>query len=140
MGDDRKLSADDLATAVSTLIDEATRQQDVSKELLCQLETARNTLQRGITELTRDMPNKIARQAAQEVVQGVADSITRSVADVLRPAEAKAQTLLSAMEQAAATYRRAARHAVVTCIIFACLSGSVSAILVVFAMKMAGIV
>jgi hypothetical protein len=92
------------------------------------------------------MPSKIAQQAAQEVVQKIADQVTRKVADVLQPAEAKTQALLRAMEaktqtllremeEAATTYRSAAWR----CVFFACLSGSVSAILVVLAMKMLGI-
>jgi uncharacterized protein YaaW (UPF0174 family) len=136
MGNDRTLSAEQLAVAASTLVDRATIQQDTCDELLRKLETALNAFDRSTTELTRDMPNKIAKQAAQDVVQRIADEVKRSVTDVLRPAEAKAQTLLSAMEEAVATYRSAAWR----CIFVACLSGAASAVLVVLAMKIVGIV
>ena len=151
MGNDRTLSAEELAVAASTLVDKATIQQDFCDELLRKLETALNAFDRGITELTRDMPSNIAKQAAGEVVQKIADQVARKVADVLQPAEVKAQTLLSAMEKAVEEYRRAAaecqraaaecrretRSAVLTCVIAA----AVSAVLVILAiMRMAGIV
>jgi len=146
IGNDRTLSAEELAVAASTLVDKATIQQDFCDELLRKLETALNAFDRGITELTRDMPSNIAKQAAGEVVQKIADQVARKVADVLQHAEAKTQallrameaktqTLLKEMEEAATTYRSAAWQ----CIFFACLSGSVSAILLVLAMKMIGI-
>jgi hypothetical protein len=115
--------------------------QRVCDELLRKLETALNALHSSTTKLTNDMPNKIAQQAAKEVVQRIADLVARRVEEVLRPAEGRAQALLSEMKEAAATYRREARHAVTTCIIFGSLSGAVSGVLVVLAiMKMAGIV
>jgi hypothetical protein len=119
----------------STLVDAAVAQQENVEKLL-------DALDRGTT----DMPNKIAH----EVVQRIADLVTRKVADVLQPAEAKAQTLLSAMEKAVEEYRRAAaecqraaaqcrretRSAVLTCVIAA----AVSAVLVVLnIMKIADI-
>jgi hypothetical protein len=143
---------EDLAQTASTLVDLAKKQQYVCDDLLGQLTTTLNALDRGTKELTHDMPNNIAGQAAQEVVKGIDASVarsvdaavTRSVAEVLRPVEAKVHTLLRAMEEPVATCRHVARHPVVrypvpTVIAFACLSGSVSA-LVVLAMKLLGIV
>ena len=133
---DRTLSAEHQAKLASALVDAAVAQQEKVEKLL-------NALDRGTT----GMPNKIA----DEVVQRIADLVTRKVAEVLQPAEAKAQTLLSAMEKAAEEYRRAAaecqraaaecrrkaRSAVLTCFIAAALS----AVLVILAMmRMAGIV
>ena len=135
----RTLSPEELGEAVSTLVKVATGQQDDCDALLRRLETAVN----DFAERTRDMPNKIAQQAAQQVVERTADLVAQRVADVLRPAEEQVQTLLRAMEEAVAAYRSAAqdaRNAVKTCIIRACIWGSVSACLVVLAMKMAGIV
>jgi hypothetical protein len=139
---------EDLAQTASTLVDLAKKQQYVCDDLLGQLTTTLNALDRGTKELTHDMPNNIARQAAQEVVKGIDASVarsvdaavTRSVAEVLRPVEAKVQTLLRGMEEPVATFRRVARNPVLrypfpTVIAFACLSGSVSAVLVVLAMK-----
>lgn len=144
MGNDHTLSVEELALAASTLVRVAKGQQYECEELLGQLKTALKQLEHGTTELTRNMPNKIAQQAAKEVVQTIADLVTQKVADVLRPAEERAQTLLRAMDQSVAAYRSAARDAVKTCIIFACvsacLSGVVSAVLVVLVMKMVGIV
>jgi hypothetical protein len=94
IGNDRTLSAEELAVAASTLVDKATIQQDFCDELLRKLETALNAFDRGITELTRDMPSNIAKQAAGEVVQKIGDQVARKVADVLQPAEAKTQALL----------------------------------------------
>ena len=143
MGNDRTLSPEELGEAVSTLVKVATDQQDDCDALLGNLETAVN----DFAERTRGMPNEIAQQAAKEVVRRIADPVSQSVANVLRPAEEKAQTLLTAMEQASAAYRSAAqdaRDAVGTCIIRACIWGSASAVLVVLlvvlAMKMFGIV
>jgi predicted phosphoribosyltransferase len=135
MGNDHSLSAEDKAAVVSTFIDLAEIQQDNVEKLLDQAKTVLNALDRGIT----DMPNKIAHA----VVQRIADLVTQKVADVLQPAEAKAQTLLKAMEEevaecrraaveyrrAAAECRREARNVVLTCIIAA----AVSAVLVVLA-------
>jgi len=90
---DRTLSAEHQAKLASALVDAAVAQQEKVEKLL-------NALDRGTT----GMPNKIA----DEVVQRIADLVTRKVAEVLQPAEAKAQTLLSAMEKAAEEYRRAA--------------------------------
>jgi cytosine/adenosine deaminase-related metal-dependent hydrolase len=136
MGNDHTLSAEELAVAASTLVRVAKGQQYECDELLDQLKTALKQLEHGTTELTRNMPNKIAQQAAKEVVQTIADLVTQKVADVLQPAEAEARTLLRTMENTVAEYRRAARNAVLRCII-----ASVSAVLVVLAMmKMAGIV
>jgi hypothetical protein len=91
-----------------------------------------------LNALTTEMPNKIAHQAAQEVVQKIADLVTRKVADVLQPAEARVQTLLKAMKdevaecrRVAAEYRRAKRNAVLTCII-----ASGSAVLVILVIMM----
>ena len=133
---DRTLSAEHQAKLASALVDAAMAQQEKVEKLL-------NALDRGTT----GMPNKIA----DEVVQRIADLVTRKVAEVLQPAEAKAQTLLSAMEKAAEEYRRAAaecqraaadcrreaRSAVVTSVIAA-----VVAVLVTLAiiMRVAGIV
>ena len=133
---DRTLSAEHQAKLASALVDAAVAQQEKVEKLL-------NALDRGTT----GMPNKIA----DEVVQRIADLVTRKVAEVLQPAEAKAQTLLSAMEKAAEEYRRAAaecqraaadcrreaRSAVVTSVIAA-----VVAVLVTLAiiMRVAGIV
>jgi hypothetical protein len=144
MGSDRTLSAEELAEVVSTLVNVAERQQYVCEELLDQLKTALNAFESRTTELTRDMPNEIAQRAAQKVLEGIDASVTRSVTDVLRPVETKAQTLLGAMEEPVAMYRRVAQHWVVrypvsTIIFVACLSGLVSAVLVVLAM-MIGIV
>ena len=83
----------------------------------------------------------------------IADEVKQSVKDVLQPADAKAQTLLSAMEKAVEEYRRAAaeclraaaecrrkaRSAVLTCFIAAALS-AVLVILILAMMRMAGIV
>jgi hypothetical protein len=134
---DRTLSAEHQAKLASALVDAAMAQQEKVEKLL-------NALDRGTT----GMPNKIA----DEVVQRIADLVTRKVAEVLQPAEAKAQTLLSAMEKAVEEYRRAAaecqraaaecrreaRSAVLTSVIAA----AVSAVLVTLAiiMRMAGIV
>ena len=109
---------EDLAETASTLVDLAKKQQYVCDDLLGQLTTMLNALDRGTKELTRDMPNNIARQAAQEVVEGIDASVarsveaavTRSVANVLRPVEAKVQTLLRALEEPVATCRYVARH------------------------------
>jgi ABC-type nitrate/sulfonate/bicarbonate transport system substrate-binding protein len=135
MGDDRTLSAEHQAKLASALVDAASAHQEKVENLL-------NALDRGTT----DMPNKIAH----EVVQRIADLVTQKVADVLQPAEAKAQTLLSQMEKAVEEYRRAAaecqraaagcrreaRSAVLTCVIAA----AVSAVLAVFnIMKIAGV-
>jgi CHASE3 domain sensor protein len=140
MQNDRILSADELGEVVSTLARLASRQQNNCDELLRKLETAVNTFESRTVELTRDMPNKIAKRAAQDVVQRIADEVKRSVTDVLQPADAKAQTLLSAMEKAVEEYRRAAgecRSAVLICIIAA----AVSAVLLILAMmRMTGIV
>jgi predicted esterase YcpF (UPF0227 family) len=136
---DSTLSAEHQAKLASALVDAAVAQQEKVESLL-------NALDRGTT----DMPNKIAQQAAQEVVQKIADLVTRKVADVLQPAEAKAETLLKAMEdevaecrravaeyrRAAAEYRRAGRNAVLACII----ASSCSAVLILVMMRMAGIV
>jgi hypothetical protein len=143
---------EDLAQTASTLVDLAKKQQYVCDDLLGQLTTMLNALDRGTKELTRDMPNNIARQAAQEVVKGIDASVaqsvdaavTRSVANVLRPVEAKVQTLLRALEEPVATCRYVARHPVVrypvlTIIAFACVSGLFFAV-VVLAMKLLGIV
>jgi hypothetical protein len=107
MGNDRILSAEQLALAASTLVDKATSQQDFCDELLRKLETALNAFDDRSKELTRDLPKEIAQKAAQKVVQEVAGSVAQKLADVLQPAESKAQTLLRAMEEAAATYRSA---------------------------------
>jgi uncharacterized protein YaaW (UPF0174 family) len=137
MGNDRTLSAEHQAKLASALVDAAVVQQDNIEKLLDQLKTAVDALDRGSRELTREMPNQIAKQAAKEVIQEIADSVSRKVADVLQPAEAKAQILLRAMEEAATTYRSAAWR----CIFFACLAGSVSAVVVlVVLVKMLGIV
>ena len=138
---------EDLAQTASTLVDLAKRQQYVCDDLLSKLSTMLNDLDRGTKELTREMPNNIAGQAAQEVVKGIDASVarsvdvavTRSVANVLRPVEAKVQTLLRALEEPVATCRYVAQHPVVrypvlTMIGFACVSGLFSA-LVVLAMK-----
>jgi hypothetical protein len=136
MGNDHSQSAEDKAAVVSTFIDLAEIQQENVKKLLDQAKTALNALDRGITGVTRDMPNKIAHQAAQEVLKGIADLVARRVEEVLRPAETRAQDLLSAIDKAVEEYRRAARNAVLKSII-----ASVSAVLVFLAiMKMAGVV
>jgi ABC-type nitrate/sulfonate/bicarbonate transport system substrate-binding protein len=90
---DRTLSAEHQAKLASALVDAAVAQQEKVEKLL-------NAFDRGTT----DMPNNIAH----EVVQRIADLVTRKVADVLQPAEAKAQILLSAMEKSVEEYRRAA--------------------------------
>jgi hypothetical protein len=147
MRNDQILSAEeleDLAETASTLVNLAKQQQFDCDALLRKLETAMNAFESRTTELTLNMPNKIAQQAAQEVVARIDASVARSVADVLRPVETKAQTLLRAMDEAMAEYRRAAaecrrqaRNAVLTCIIAA----AVSAVLVLLAtMKIADIV
>jgi hypothetical protein len=143
MGNDRTLSAEHQAKLASALVDAAVTQQGNVKDLLAKAETVLNALDRGTTE----MPKKIVHA----VVQRIADLVTQKVADVLQPAEAKAQTLLRAMEaevaecrraaveyrRAAAECRREARNAVLTCIIAA----AVSAVLVLLAiMKIAGVV
>jgi hypothetical protein len=143
---------EDLAQTASTLVDLAKKQQYVCDDLLGQLTTMLNDLDRGTKELTLDMPNKIARQAAKKVVKGIDASVaqsvdaavTQSVTNVLRPVEAKVQTLLRALEEPVATCRYVARHPVVrhpvlTIIAFACVSGLFFA-LVVRAMKLLGIV
>jgi hypothetical protein len=150
MQNDRVLSADELAELVSTLARLGGRQQRNCDDLLGKLETAMNTFESRTGELTRDMPDEVAKRAAQDVVERIADEVKRSVKDVLQPADAKAQTLLSAMEKAVEEYRRAAaeclraaaecrrkaRNAVLTCFIAA----AVSAVLVILAMiRMAGI-
>jgi hypothetical protein len=140
MGNDRTLSAEDQAALASTLVDLAVIQQDKCKALLGEFETALNAFDCRTTELTRDMPDKIARQAAQKVVADIADFVTRKLEKVLQPAEQRAQNLLRAMDKAVAEYQRAARKAVATCIIYGCTSGLASAVLVVLAMKMLGIV
>ena len=142
MGNDRILSADELGEVVSTLARVAKRQQYDFDELLPKLDTSLIAFERGTTELTRDMPDKIAKQ----VVERIADQVSRSVTDVLRPAEEKAEALLNEVKDAVTTYRSAARDAVETyrstarhCIIFACVSGLVTAVLIVFlAMKLFG--
>jgi hypothetical protein len=93
-------------------------------------------MQSGTRELTRDMPSSIARQASREVVAGVGTSVRQSVAEVLRPAEASAQSLLRAMEAASTTYQRAAHDAVMNCVIFSCVSSAGAAILVIMTMWM----
>jgi ABC-type transporter Mla subunit MlaD len=139
MANDGLLSAEeleDLAETASGLVDLAEKQQIICKDLLDNLEKALNALDQGTTELTRDMPSKIAHQAAQEVVKGIADLVAPRVEEVLRPAEARAQNLLSAIDKAVEEYRRAARNAVLKSMI-----ASVSAVLAVLAiMKMAGVV
>lgn len=83
MANDGLLSAEeleDLAETASGLVDLAEKQQIICKDLLDNLEKALNALDHGTTELTRDMPSKIAQQAAQEVVPKIADLITRKVA------------------------------------------------------------
>jgi hypothetical protein len=72
MGRYRTLSPEELGEVVSSLVKVATGQQDVCEELLGELKTALNALDCGITELKRDMPNKIAQQAAEKVVKDIA--------------------------------------------------------------------
>jgi hypothetical protein len=143
MGNDKTLSAkelEDLAETASTLVDLARQQQYDCGELLRKLGTEVNRFESRTAELVRNMPNDIAQQAAKDVVKSIDASVTQSVAAVLGPVETKVQTLLSALEEPVATYRRVAqhwivRHPVVTIILFACLSGLVSAILVVLAAR-----
>jgi len=135
MGTDPNLSAEEWAEVASTLITVAERQQLVCEELLARLGTTLDETRRGTDELTRNAPGRIAHQAALKVVEGVGDSVKQSVADVLRPAEASSRTLLRAMEEAATTYQRAARDAVLTCIVYACASAAGAAVLVVVLMK-----
>ena len=142
MGNDRALSTEQLAIAASNLVDLAEERSDFSAKLLDQLQTALEEFNRRTTELTRDMPDKIAKQ----VVERIAGQVSQSAAGVLRPAEEKAQALLIEMKDAVTTYRSAARDAVETyrstarhCTIFACISGLVTIVLVVFlAMKLVG--
>jgi hypothetical protein len=147
MENNRTLSAEHQARLASSLLDAAVAQQDnVSNfmgkcdALLGRLETAMNAFESRTAELTRDMPSTIAREAATRVVQEIADLVTQKVADVLQPMEVRAQTLLRAMEEPIAIYRRVARHPVIrhplwTVIIFACFQGLLSAVLVVLIMK-----
>jgi hypothetical protein len=134
MGNDRDL--EELAATANALVDTAIIHEDLSDKLLRNLETALNALDSARTELTCVMPNEIAQQAAQKVVQSIADLVTRKLENVLEPAEQRAQNLLRAMNKAVEEYQRAARKA---CIICGCTSGLTSAILVVFAMWMLGI-
>src|SRR5215471_12200026 len=69
---------EDLAETASTLVDLAKKQQYVCDDLLGQLTTMLDALDRGTKEFTRDMPNNIARQAAQEVVKGIDASVAGS--------------------------------------------------------------
>ncbi len=135
MAGNSKLSAREWAAAVTTLIDEATLQQERCEELLGQLATTLDALQSRTEEFAHDMPSKIARQTADGVVQKVADLVARSVADVLRPSEANARTLLHELETAVAEYRRAARDAFRDCILFGCLSSASTTLLIIGAMK-----
>jgi hypothetical protein len=139
MGTDRHLSAEEWAEIASTLITVSERQQLVCEELLARLGTTLDETRRGTNELTRNAPGRIAHQAALEVIEGVGDSVKQSVADVLRPAEASSRTLVRAMEEAATTYKRAARDAVVTCTLYACASAAGAAVVTVLAMKTFGI-
>jgi hypothetical protein len=84
MQNDRVLSADELGEVVSTLARLASRQQNNCDELLRKLETAVNTFESRTEELTRDMPNEIAKRAAQDVVQRIADEVKRSVTVALQ--------------------------------------------------------
>ncbi len=70
---DRTLSVEKLGIAVSNLVDAATEQQDICEKLLDQLRAATIELRTATTELTHNMPNKIAQQAAQGVVQKITD-------------------------------------------------------------------
>jgi len=147
MEDNRILSAEHQARLASTLLDAAVAQQDNVRNLrskcdavLGRLEMAMNHFESRTAELTRDMPNRIAQRAAERVVEEISDLVTQKVADVLQPMEARASTLLRAMEEPVATYRRVAQHPVVrhplwTIIIFACFQGLLSAVLVVLIMK-----
>jgi hypothetical protein len=135
---------EDLADTASTLVDLAKTQLYDCNQLLRKLETEVNRFESRTAELTRNMPPEIAKQAAEDVVKRIDASVTQSVANVLRPVERKAQTLLSELEEPVATYRRVmqhriVQHPIVTIILFAGLSGLVSAVLVVLAM-MIGIV
>jgi hypothetical protein len=139
MANHRTLSAEDaedLAETASTLVDAAVAQRDNCEAVLRKLETALNAVDRGATQLTRDIPNKIAQQAAQEVVRSIADLVTQKVAEVLQPAEAEARTLLREIKDAAADYRRAKRDAVLTCII----ASALVVLVVIAVMKMFGVV
>jgi len=140
MRNDRIRSPEELARVAGTLVDVAEEQSDVSDKLLDKLKMALEEFDRRTTALTRDMPNNIARPAAAQVVREIADLVTGKVSNVLQPAEARLQNFLTAMEEPLATYRclarhRIVRHPVLSLIIFACLSGFISAVLVVLAMR-----
>jgi hypothetical protein len=136
MGNDRALSAEQLAVAANALIDFAKGQQGVCDELLEQLKKDLKAFERGTNELTRDMPTKIARQTAHEVVQSIGDSVRQKVEAVLSPVEAKIQRLLRDIESAAEEYKRVSWRVLV---LVACLSGLVSAVLVLALAKRIGI-
>jgi hypothetical protein len=92
---------EDQTALASSLVDTAVAQQDEVEKLLDQAKTVLNAL-------NTDTPNRIAEQVAQEVVKKIANLVTQRVADVMRPAEAKVQTLLKAMEDEVAKCQRAA--------------------------------
>ena len=124
----------------STLVDLAEEQSECVGKLLDQLRKKLEEFGDRTIQLTRDMPNRIAQKAAERVVEKISDLVTEKVADVLKPMEARASTLLSAMEEQVATYRRVAQHPVVrhplwTIIILACFQGLLSVVLVVLIMK-----
>jgi hypothetical protein len=101
------ITTEDQTALANSLVDTAVAQQDQVEKLLDQAKTV-------LSALNTDIPNRIAQQAAQEVVQKIANLVTQKVADVMRPAEAKVQTLLKAMEDEVAKCQRAAaeyRHA-----------------------------
>lgn len=136
MRNDRIRSPEESAKVASTLVDLSEEQSEFVGKLLGQFKVALEEFDRRMIKLTCDMPSEIAQQAAQKVVQSIADSVSQKVADVLRFAEAELQRLMRDIKNAAAEYRRASWRVV----LIACVSGSVSAGLVLVLAKMMGIV
>lgn len=117
-----RLSAHELAEAVSTLIAVADNQQDISQNLLLDLKKSISALDQGVLSVTQTAPSKIAQQAARQILGGIGDQAAKSVANLHSETQIKTQKMIDEIEKATTAYQAVARDALQTCIVWSFLS------------------